>query len=164
MGVGGLGRKRQEGVRRVPPALTQTAVVFAGGSVGTLIRAVIEGAWPADGWPWATFAINVTGSFVLGVLLTALARSGDDVGWRRMARLGAGTGLIGGYTTYSTYVLEGDLLVSSGQTVLAIAYFVTSIVLGAFAALGGILLARRFVAAAPVVPAVGASSEREGKR
>lgn len=144
--------------RRTSP-LIQTVVVFAGGSVGTLIRAVIEGAWPADGWPWATFVINVTGSFLLGALLTTLARSGDDAGWRRLTRLGVGTGVLGGYTTYSTYILEGDLLTSSGRPLLAVSYLVGSAVVGVAAAMGGILLARRLVAVRPV-PAVGSRAGR----
>ncbi|HMR49042.1 MAG TPA: CrcB family protein [Arachnia sp.] len=127
----------------------QTLVVFLGGAVGTLIRALIEAAWPSVGWPWATFTINLTGSFLLGLLLTALVRSGGDAGWRNLVRLGAGTGLLGGYTTYSTFILEGDLLVSSGRVAMAVAYLAGSVLLGALAAVAGVLLARRLVAVAP---------------
>lgn len=125
--------------------VAQTVVVFVGGAVGTLIRAVIESIWPATGWPWGTFLINLSGSFVLGLFLTALVRSGGDTGWRRLARLGIGTGLLGGYTTYSTFILEGDLRLASGALGMAGAYLVGSVLLGTAAAAAGILLARRLV-------------------
>ncbi|MDF1489081.1 FluC/FEX family fluoride channel [Tessaracoccus caeni] len=125
--------------------VAQTLVVFVGGAIGTLIRAVLQAAWPATGWPWATFLINLTGSFLLGLLLTALVRNGGDAGWRRFVRLGVGTGLLGGYTTYSAFIMEGEKLASSGGLLMAGAYLMGSIALGAAAAAAGILLARRVV-------------------
>ena len=85
------------------------AWVFAGGVVGTALRYLIEDLLPHDpsGWPWATFLINLAGAFILGALLEGLARLGDDSGWRQRARLCAGTGGCGAFTTYSTLALEG---------------------------------------------------------
>jgi len=64
------------------------AWVFAGGVVGTALRYYGETVLPHDGaaWPWATFLINLAGAFVLGALLEALARLGDDSGWRLRAQ------------------------------------------------------------------------------
>ncbi|MCE1180398.1 MAG: CrcB family protein [Micrococcales bacterium] len=116
-------------------------LVFLGGSLGTAVRAALEGAFPAraGGWPWATFAINVTGAFLLGLLLETLARRGPDSGWRRQVRLGAGTGLLGGYTTYSTFAVETARL----TTPLAMGYAAGTAVLGCLAAAAGYAIARR---------------------
>ena len=111
-------------------------LVAAGATVGTLLRASIELAFPhtPGEWPWATFAINVVGSFALGALIEALALRGPDTGRRRTLRLGVGTGVVGGFTTYSTFVVEIDQLAGAGQAAVAVAYGLVSIVLGVVAA------------------------------
>ena len=132
--------------------LRLAALVAVGGAVGTSARAALETAFaPAPGaWPWTTFAINVVGSFVLGVLLESLVRSGPDDGWRRRARVGLGTGVLGGFTTYSTFALEVYRLVGDGHAVTGVAYALVSVVVGVVAAGAGILLA-------------GAASRRRGR-
>jgi CrcB protein len=119
------------------------AWVFAGGVVGTALRYAIEDLLPHDasGWPWATFVINLVGAFVLGALLEGLARLGDDSGWRQRARLCAGTGGCGAFTTYSTLALETVLLGRGGHVGTAVAYGVTSVVLGIVTAWVGIVVA-----------------------
>ncbi|MFC6706335.1 fluoride efflux transporter FluC [Flexivirga alba] len=114
--------------------------VFVGGACGTAIRSLLEDAFsrPTGSWPWITFAINVIGAFVLGFLLEALVRSGEDSGGRRLARLGVGTGLLGGFTTYSTFMVETTKL----PWPVAVGYAVTSVVVGALAAWAGIRAAR----------------------
>jgi CrcB protein len=107
--------------------------------VGTALRAVTEAALPTAGLPVATFGINVLGSFLLGALLEALRHRGTDTGARRLLRLGLGTGLLGGFTTYSTFAVETVAL----PPALGAGYLVSSLVLGAAAALAGILLGRR---------------------
>lgn len=120
-------------------------LIFVGSSSGTAIRAVIEEAHPTSpgGWPWATFGINVVGSLLLAAILQTLARTGDDVGWRRAARLGLGTGVLGGFTTYSTFVLEIGMLADAGRWGLSAVYGVGSAVLGIAAAGAGIWLVNR---------------------
>jgi len=114
-------------------------LVAAGATAGTLLRASIELAFPHSPgeWPWATFAINVVGSLALGALIEALALRGPDTGRRRMLRLGAGTGVIGGFTTYSTFVVEIDRLATAGAVWVALVYALASVVLGVVAAAVG---------------------------
>jgi CrcB protein len=119
------------------------AWVFAGGVVGTALRYVVEELLPHDaaGWPWATFLINLCGAFVLGGLLEGLARLGDDSGWRQRARLCAGTGGCGAFTTYSTLALEAVSLERHGHVGTAIGYGVVSVVGGIGTAWLGIVVA-----------------------
>lgn len=125
-----------------------SAVVLVGGAFGTAVRAALESAFPAQpgGWPWTTFAINVSGSFLLGLLLETLSRRGPDAGLRRYLRLGVGTGVMGGYTTYSTFAVETVRLLGLGgaATFLGIGYALGSVVLGLLAAFAGMWLAARW--------------------
>lgn len=122
-------------------------LVVLGGAAGTTVRWELGRAYPVTGgtFPWTTFWINVTGSLLLGLLLESLARSGPDEGWRRALRVGVGTGVMGGFTTYSTFMVESDLLVRSGHAGLAAAYVAGSVAAGVTAALAGILAARALV-------------------
>ncbi|MFT3874888.1 MAG: CrcB family protein [Propioniciclava sp.] len=128
---------------RTPSLPALAALVAAGAALGTLLRAGLGQAFPhgPGEWPWATFAINLVGSFVLAALLETLAHSGPDAGRRRGVRLGAGTGVIGGFTTYSTYVVEIDRLVQSGHGMLGAAYALLSVAAGLAAAGAGLGLA-----------------------
>lgn len=132
-------------VPRRPLHLRPSALawVFAGGVVGTFLRYEIEALLPHDGraWPWATFLINLAGAFILGGLLEALARLGDDSGWRQRARLFAGTGGCGAFTTYSTLALEAVLLERNGSPELAVGYGAASVVGGIVTAWLGIVVA-----------------------
>lgn len=115
--------------------LQSVAAVFAGGSVGSLIRISLSKLQAPDAsWPWMTLLINLTGSFILGCLLEYLATTGEDVGARRIWRLGLGTGVIGGYTTYSTFILETDTRITGHAVALALGYLVISVVVGLFCA------------------------------
>lgn len=108
------------------------ALIVMGGAIGTSARAWLETAYaaPAGTWPWATFLINLGGAFLLGFLLEALARTGHDRGWRRLARLGLGTGVMGGFTTYSTFAVETALLAGDGAAWLGLGYALATVVLG----------------------------------
>ncbi len=132
------------------PMLRAAALVAVGGVPGVAARALLEGAFPAaaGAWPWTTFAINLVGSFVLGALLESLLRAGPDAGRRRDVRLGVGTGVIGGFTTYSTFVLEVEALLTGGHAVAGVAYALVSVVLGVAAAIGGMAGARSVAARA----------------
>jgi fluoride exporter len=131
------------GVTRRAPLLALAGVVALGGAVGASARALLESTFPAQpgAWPWTTFWINVVGSFLLGTLLETLVRTGPDEGARRAVRLGCGTGVLGGFTTYSTFVVEVERLASGGHLGLGAAYAVVSVVLGVAAAAGGFAVA-----------------------
>lgn len=119
-------------------------LVALGGTVGTAARYLITEAFPS--WhsvPVATLGVNVVGAFALGVLLEALSRRGSDAGLRRAIRLLIGTGFLGGFTTYSSLAVDTDALLRGGQATLALAYAVGTVVLGAGAAVAGILVASR---------------------
>ena len=94
-------------------------------------------------WPWGTFAANLVGAFVLGVLLEALARRGPDAGGRQRLRLLAGTGFCGGLTTYSTLATEADLLVRADAVGTVLGYLAATVVAGAAVTWAGIALAAK---------------------
>lgn len=125
--------------------LARAGLVAVGGAVGTTARAALENAAPAapGAWPWTTFVINLVGSIALGALLETLVRSGPDEGWRRRVRLGCGTGVLGGFTTYSTFVLEVQRLLAGGDVRTGVSYALVSLVLGIGGAVLGIAAARR---------------------
>ncbi len=131
-----------------------------GGVVGAAAREALEQALPAgNGFPAATLVVNVTGAFLLGVILEVLVRAGDDTGRRRRGRLVAGTGFMGAYTTYSTFAVEADELVGHGHTLLAVVYVAVTVIGGLVAAGAGVTLAaalarQRRVEALPVDPDV----------
>ncbi|MDO4411654.1 CrcB family protein [Cutibacterium sp.] len=114
----------------------QAGLVFLGGCLGTLMRDGIAHAWPtsANGMPWATLATNLVGAFVLAALLEILAVAGPDVGIRRAVRLCFGTGMMGGFTTYSTLAVETGQRAMSGQWLAAVSYLLGSVTMGALLA------------------------------
>lgn len=123
-------------------------IVAAGGVLGTAARLALTLVVPTvGGLPWAILMANLTGAFLLGALLEGLARTGPDVGRRRDLRLAAGTGVLGGYTTYSSLAMATGDLLASGQWRLGLAYGLGSVVLGAVATGIGITLAARVVRA-----------------
>lgn len=125
--------------------------MLAGGAVGTIGRHLLEEAFPpaAGHWPWTTFVINVTGAFLLGALLFGLARRGEDSGMRRQLRLTLGTGVLGAFTTYSTFALEVHDLLGVGHLGTGLGYAAGSVAAGVLAAAAGALLGRRLVPPRP---------------
>jgi fluoride exporter len=79
--------------------------VSAGGATGALARFFLQSAWPhhTGDFPWATWVINVTGCFLLGMLMALIARRWPA---QRYLRPFLGTGVLGGYTTFSTWAVE----------------------------------------------------------
>lgn len=113
------------------------AAVFVGGALGTLVRAGLAEALARDdpaSWPWATFAANVAGAFLLGWWATRLQRApGADPRLRPLLA----TGLCGGLTTFSTLQLELVELVRADAWATAAGYAVLSVALGLAAVLAG---------------------------
>ena len=128
---------------RAPSVSVCLALVATGGCAGTLVRAALERAWPASPGhlPVTTLALNVVGALALGLLLGALGE-----GCPRL-RLALGTGVLGGLTTHSTFILESHRLLTSGgdggHPVLGAAYLVGSMVAGLVVAGLGLWLASR---------------------
>ena len=128
---------------RTPSVAASLALVAAGGCAGTLVRAALERAWPASPGhlPVTTLALNIVGALALGLLLGALGEG------RPRLRLALGTGVLGGLTTHSTFILESHRLLTpggdGGHPVLGTAYLVGSMVAGLVAAGLGLWLADR---------------------
>ena len=119
-------------------------MVALGGAIGTAAREAISLAIPPiGGVPVAILGINVVGAFLLGLLLESLLRRGPDAGRRRDLRLFLGTGVLGGFTTYSALAADSSVLLIEESALVGVLYAVGSVVLGALASWGGIVLARR---------------------
>ena len=122
------------------PIPLRLAFVVAGGAIGTAARLGLGLALPAPqssglaAVPWATFLANVLGAFLIGVLAARLPSSSG-------ARVFLGTGVLGGFTTYSALAV-GSVTLWQAQPWLAAAYAVVSVVLGIGAAALGLDLAR----------------------
>lgn len=117
-------------------------LVALGGGLGAASRFGVSLAVPArvDGWPWATFSINVAGSFLIGLLAGWLATKGDDgEPWR----LFLGVGVLGGFTTFSAYSLETMRMIERSDWAGAAAYALGSVVAGLVAVGIGMALAKR---------------------
>jgi len=120
------------------------ALVFIGGAIGTALRAGLALAVPtaSEGFPLATLAVNLIGAFVLGWLVVAVSVRIDDAVLARRVRLGVGTGVCGGFTTFSTFMVEPVLLAEGGAVGVAAGYLALSLVGGFAAAMGGASLGR----------------------
>jgi CrcB protein len=101
-------------------------VISVGGAVGALARYGLGRAMPsgATGFPWPTFLINVSGCLLIGVLMVLVS---DVWPGRRLLRPFLGTGLLGGYTTFSTYVVDAQHLMIAGATGTALAYLAATV-------------------------------------
>jgi CrcB protein len=110
----------------------ELVAIFAGGAVGTTLRAALAEAVPTDAshWPWVTFGVNVVGAFLLGYLATRLQERLPVSSYRRPL---LGTGLCGGLTTFSTMQVEIVKMLDGGNYLLAVGYTVASIGAGLLA-------------------------------
>jgi CrcB protein len=115
-------------------------LVLIGGSVGTAARYLLTEILPLwPGIPLGTIMINITGAFALGVLLEILIRRGPDDGIRRTLRLLLGTGLMGGFTTYTSLAVDTDRLLASDQLWISILYAAATLAVGAITSTAGIV-------------------------
>lgn len=110
-------------MRPLPP-LSLVIAAAVGGALGAVGRWAVDAAWLAgEGFPWGTLAINVSGSFLLALLPAFPA-----VSRRPVLPVLLGTGVLGGWTTLSTYAEQGRALLAGGQGLLASAYLGTTLV------------------------------------
>jgi CrcB protein len=119
-------------------------VIAAGGALGSLARWGLGEAFAGGrgSFPWATFIENVTGGFALGVLMVFVI----DV-WppSRYVRPFIGVGVLGGFTTFSTYALDTRTLVVADRAPLAAVYLFGTLAAGIAAVWLGIATARSFI-------------------
>jgi CrcB protein len=107
------------------PGAADVAAVAVGGGIGSLARYGLSAAFPAgNGFPWAIFAVNVSGCCCLGILLVYLQEVWPP---RRLLRPFLAVGLLGGYTTFSTYAGGVMTLLVGGADALAVAYALSSV-------------------------------------
>lgn len=111
--------------------------IFLGGGTGSVLRycmqvALHERIIPYS-FPWATFTVNILGSFLIGLFYTLSARFNLSTEVRMLLT----TGLCGGFTTFSTFSNDGLIMIKQGFYSLFILYTLLSIVLGVIAAFAG---------------------------
>ena len=107
-------------------------LIAVAGAAGVLTRYGLTQAMGASAAPWTVLAVNVAGSFALGVLA--------GVGASEQTRVIAGIGFLGGFTTFSTFSLDVFADLEAGRPGRALALVVLSVALGVAAAAGGWLL------------------------
>jgi CrcB protein len=120
----------------------EIAAIFLGGAAGSLLRVFVAHDLPAHvaTWPWATFIVNITGSFALALIATHLReRPPESPHWHPLL----GTGFCGAYTTFSTMQLELVRMLDHDSYGLAISYAAASVLAGYLAILAGAAFVRR---------------------
>lgn len=126
--------------------MTSALVVFLGAGVGGLLRHLANLAgvrlMGMVEFPYVTMAVNVTGCFVMGVFTAWFMVKMGAI--PQPLRLFLTTGMLGGYTTFSTFSLEFALLVERGALGYAAAYALGSLVLCLIAVFAGLFLVRAF--------------------
>ena len=116
-------------------------LVAVGGAIGAGIRHLTNiGALRLVGanYPWGTMAINIVGSFAMGLFIATLMRRGGS----NEVRLFVATGILGGFTTFSAFSLDFATLWERGATLPAFGYALASVLGAIFALFVGLWLAR----------------------
>lgn len=136
-----LGARRDDPTRHLTSQRTVMLVIGGGGVFGALARYALSQVVrvPAGGFPWSTFWTNITGSLLIGLVLVIVPERFPRA---RYARPLVATGFIGAYTTFSTYMVDADLLLRSHDFVTAGLYALGSLFAGLAAVFVGIALAR----------------------
>ncbi len=133
-----------------PSFLTASLYVAIGGGIGSWLRFLIGLLYvqaldpiKAGAFPWGTLTVNVAGSFAMGVLGGWLVRHGAGSGLASEGtRLFLAVGVLGGFTTFSTFSLEIVTIFERGQPALAFAYIALSLLAGLGALASGLTLMR----------------------
>lgn len=131
-------------VRPGPSGWPVIAAISAGGVLGAIARYGLTSAFPPDpaGFAWATFAVNVSGCFLMGVLMVAVELV---VPGRALVRPFLGVGVLGGYTTFSAYSLDAYQAWNAGAAQLAVVYLAGTLIAALVAVWAGSALTRRAV-------------------
>jgi CrcB protein len=119
-------------------------IVFIGGGFGAAIRHGVNlgiARLLGSGFPYATLLINITGSLIMGLAAAYFAFKGDaSQHWRLFLT----TGILGGYTTFSTFSLDAALLYERGEVSVAALYVLLSVVVSIAGLFAGFALVRSF--------------------
>ena len=131
--------------------LYRNLLVFAGAGLGGAARygMGLLLAPSSSLFPWSTFLVNVSGCFAMGVLMDLFKNRGVLTPHQRLFLV---MGVLGGYTTFSSFGYETDLLLCSGRAGLAIAYALSSVLLGLAAVWAGRAAVRPFFRTARGAP------------
>ncbi|BCJ30054.1 fluoride efflux transporter FluC [Actinocatenispora sera] len=131
-------QQRQE-LRHHPAVLLGT--IAAGGVLGAFGRYGLSVAIPhaRTGFPWSTFLANVSGAFLIGLLMVLIA---EVLPAHPLIRPFFGVGVLGGYTTFSTSIVDTQQLVAAGAARIALLYLVATLAGAVLATLAGTLVAR----------------------
>ncbi|WP_345217408.1 CrcB family protein [Georgenia halophila] len=123
------------------PTADVLTVIALGGAVGALARYGLALALPhgAGAFPWATWVTNVVGCLLVGVLMGAIDVAGRP---HRLLRPFLGVGLLGGFTTFSTYTVEVHELLDAGALTTAFAYLAGTVLAALAAVAAGLALTR----------------------
>lgn len=123
--------------------VTQTLAIAAGGAIGALLRFWMSSgiyAWLGRGFPYGTLAVNVVGSLLMGFLyIVMIERVALGAEWRAFTLVG----LLGAFTTFSTFSIETLNLVQQADYAKALINMVASVVACVLAAFVGVILARQ---------------------
>ncbi|NSX90593.1 fluoride efflux transporter CrcB [Agrobacterium tumefaciens] len=118
------------------------ALVAAGGAIGSVFRYLV-GVWSVRlaglNFPWGTLAVNVAGSFLIGLLVELVARR---LNASMEMRLFLVTGVLGGFTTFSSFSLDAVSLFERGTLGLSAVYVLASLVVSIAAVFAGLALGR----------------------
>jgi CrcB protein len=134
--------RRRERARRLGPVV---AAVALGGAVGAAARYGASLIWPtaSGGFPWTTLTVNVIGCAVIGVFMVVITEV-----WaaHRLVRPFFGTGVLGGFTTFSTYAVDIQRLVEDGRARTGLAYLGLTLLAALAAVWSAVWVARRVLA------------------
>uniref|UniRef100_A0AAU2VSD6 Fluoride-specific ion channel FluC n=1 Tax=Streptomyces sp. NBC_00008 TaxID=2903610 RepID=A0AAU2VSD6_9ACTN len=131
--------------RALNPQIPVVAVVALGGATGACARYGASLLWPteAGGFPWTTLVVNVIGCAVIGVFMVVISEV-----WaaHRLVRPFFGTGVLGGFTTFSTYAVDIQRLVDGGRARSGLAYLGLTLLAALAAVWSAVWLTRRVLA------------------
>ncbi|MFC4565095.1 fluoride efflux transporter FluC [Nocardiopsis mangrovi] len=149
----------------VPPRVRADvlAAIAAGGALGACARYGAAAALPAPpgAFAWSTLLVNVSGCLLIGVLMVLVVGVWPDA---RLLRPFWGVGVLGGYTSFSTYVGDAEAMLAAGAPGPALAYLAATLIGGLCAVWTGWSLAERVLRAAAPAPAATDVSEGEAGR
>ncbi len=131
-----------------PPAASQGRVlvaVAAGGALGAVARYGALVVWPVagGGFPWAVFVVNVSGCALIGVLMVLTVERGRVT--HPLVRPFLGVGVLGGFTTFSTYAADVSGLLVRQELLTAVAYLAATVVAALVAVWAGAVVTRRLL-------------------